>query len=87
MSLALSDPASIPTATTADSGARATAEHSPSSAPVETSARERLLEHLRNPSGDHEADHSRADGLLLDALGDEEVTAAWYGVSGSWWYA
>jgi hypothetical protein len=52
------------------------------------SAREELLAFLREGlSGDHEADHSRADSLLLAALGDDEVTDAFQEARSRWWYA
>jgi hypothetical protein len=50
--------------------------------------REELLAFLREGlTGDHESDHSRADGLLVAALADDEVTTEWYSASSSWWYA
>jgi hypothetical protein len=57
-------------------------------APPQPTPREELLAFLREGlTGDHEGDHSKADGLLLAALADDEVTTAWYSASGSWWYA
>jgi len=32
-------------------------------------------------------DHQRAEQMLLDLVGDEEITAAWDEASDLWWYA
>ena len=50
--------------------------------------RELLLEFLEsNGSGDPEADHSKAERMLLALLDDERVTKAWEDTPQTWWYA
>jgi hypothetical protein len=47
--------------------------------------REQLLQILRNPSGDTEADHARADDALLAYINDPEITEAYNAIER--WYA
>lgn len=47
-----------------------------------------LLDFLNSEgTGDNEADHSTAEDLLLDLVGDPEITAAWKNTPQTWWYA
>ena len=51
--------------------------------------RDALLAFLYDQTGDHEADHGRAEHLLLDWLRsfDMELATAWDDASADWWYA
>ncbi len=50
--------------------------------------RVRLLEFLRSEgTGDPEADHVKAEELLLAFADDEEITEAWDKTPQTWWYA
>lgn len=51
--------------------------------------RSALLHALRNQTGDHEADHGRAETLLMDWMRefDMELATAWDEASDDWWYA
>lgn len=47
-----------------------------------------LLEFLRSEgSGEPVEDHKYAEKLLLEAIGNKEVTEAWNNCEQTWWYA
>lgn len=54
---------------------------------MDEAKRKALLDFLNSEGGDPEADHSRAEKMLLDYLGDEEITEAWKNTPQTWWYA
>jgi len=48
--------------------------------------KDELLTILRENTGDHEADHGRADDALLEYIDDSDIRAA-FNADGRYWYA
>jgi hypothetical protein len=42
---------------------------------------------IKNNTGDEEADHGNADGLLLEYINDEEIEEAYWKSSNAFWCA